>query len=172
MDCKIKLGISSCLLGEHVRYDGGHKYDQYLIDTLGKYVEWVPVCPEVECGLSVPREAMRLVGDPAAPRLVTISTGIDHTERMLKWAAKKVGELEKEDLCGVIFKGRSPSSGYKGVKVYPGSGMKECSGTALFTASFMKYFTLIPIEDDERLRDPKILDIFMERVFDFSRSLD
>ncbi len=172
MEGRIKLGISSCLLGERVRYDGGHKHDHYLTDTLGKYIDWVPVCPEVECGLPVPREAMRLIGDPEAPRLVTRFSGVDHTDRMLTWAAKKVGELEKEDLCGFIFKSRSPSSGYRGVEVYSGSGIKECRGTGLFAAAFIKYFPLVPVEDDERLQDPKILDVFMERVFDFSRSLD
>src|SRR5512143_1734368 len=105
----IKLGISSCLLGENVRYDGGHKLDHYLRDTLGQFVEWVPVCPEVECGLPVPREAMRLVGDPDAPRLVTRKTGIDHTERMTKWAGRKLAQLERQNLCGFVFKARSPS---------------------------------------------------------------
>ncbi len=79
MDQKIKLGISSCLLGEKVRYDGGHKLDHYLKDTLGRFVDWTPVCPEVECGLTVPREAMHLTGSPDAPRLVTVKSGIDHT---------------------------------------------------------------------------------------------
>jgi uncharacterized protein YbbK (DUF523 family) len=78
---KIKLGISSCLLGNPVRYDGGHKLDHFLSETLGHYVEWVPVCPEVESGLPVPREAMHLVGDPEAPRLVTIRSNVDHTDR-------------------------------------------------------------------------------------------
>jgi uncharacterized protein YbbK (DUF523 family) len=113
---KIKIGISSCLLGHKVRYDGGHKLDLYLRDTLGWYVEWVPVCPEVECGLPVPREAMRLVRSAESLRLVTSVTGADHTDRMLKWAGHRLSELEKEGLCGFIFKSRSPSSGMRGVK--------------------------------------------------------
>src|SRR5512135_501449 len=96
---KIKLGISSCLLGEKVRYDGGHKLDHYIKETLGKYVDWVSVCPEVQYGLSVPREAMRLVGTAGAPRLVTIHTGTDHTDGMRSWAKQRLNELEKEDLC-------------------------------------------------------------------------
>src|SRR5512139_1119277 len=100
---KIKLGISTCLLGENVRYDGGHKLDRFLRDTLGHYVEYVPVCPEVECGLPVPREAMRLVGDPGAPRLVTSRTGVDLTDRMLAWARERVEQLSAEDLCGFVF---------------------------------------------------------------------
>ena len=115
---KIKLGISSCLLGNKVRYDGGHKLDHFLTDTLGAYVDWVPVCPEVESGLSVPREAMHLVGDPGAPRLVTIRSGVDHTSRMRRWAHEKVTALAAEDLCGFVFKSRSPSSGMRGVKIY------------------------------------------------------
>ena len=120
---KIKLGISSCLLGEKVRYDGGHKRDHFLSDTLGAYVDWVPVCPEVESGLPVPREAMRLEGDPEAPRLVTIRSGVDHTSRMRQWANKKIEVLASENLCGFVFKSRSPSSGMRGVKIYSPEGM-------------------------------------------------
>ena len=104
---KIKVGISSCLLGNEVRYDGGHKLDRYLRDTLGQFVEWIPVCPEFECGLGVPREAMRLVGDPQHPRLVTRRTGIDHTERMMKWAGRRIQELEKP-VPGRFRAGNSP----------------------------------------------------------------
>ena len=93
MEQTIKLGISTCLLGENVRYDGGHKLDRFLVDTLGSYVEYVPVCPEVECGFSIPRESLRLVGDPNAPRLVTSRTKEDHTERMLLWAQERVLSL-------------------------------------------------------------------------------
>jgi len=118
METRIKLGISACLFGEQVRYDGGHSLDRFLTDTLGKYVEYVPVCPEVECGLGVPRESMRLVGDPGAPRLMTTRTGRDYTERMLKWARKRVAEFEHRNLCGIIFKSNSPGSGMKRVKIY------------------------------------------------------
>jgi len=92
----IKLGISSCLFGEKVRWNGDHQLDRFLVDTLGRYVEYVPVCPEVESGFGVPREPFRLVGDPSAPRLVTSNTKQDHTERMIRWARKRVAELEKE----------------------------------------------------------------------------
>ena len=115
---QIRLGISTCLLGENVRYDGGHQRDRFITDTLGRFVVFVPVCPEVECGLPVPRESMHLAGDPESPRLVTTLTKIDHTERMVNWASKRVRELEKENLCGFIFKSNSPSSGMERVKVY------------------------------------------------------
>lgn len=169
MERRIKIGISTCLLGENVRYDGGHKLDHYLVDTLGTYVEWVPVCPEVEYGLPVPREAMRLVGDPVSPRLVTRSSGIDHTEGMQEWADKKLKDLDKKDLCGFIFKSRSPSSGYKGVKVYSASGMPSHRGTGIFAAAFIKQFPLIPVEDDGRLHDPQLRENFIERIFVYQR---
>lgn len=166
---KVKIGISSCLLGEKVRYDAGHKLDRYITDTLGQYFEWEPVCPEVEYGLPVPREPMRLVGDPDSPRLITIRTGIDHTEGMLKWAGKRLKELEKEELCGFIFKSRSPSSGIEGVKVYTPSGMPSQRGVGIFGRAFMQKFPVTPVIDDGRLHDPGLRGNFIERVFVYSR---
>jgi len=166
---KIKTGISSCLLGNKVRYDGGHKWDRYITETLGQYLEWVPVCPEVECGLPVPREAMRLIGTPGSPRIITIRTGIDHTERMLKWSEKKLRELERENLCGFIFKSNSPSSGIGGVKVYSPSGMPSQRGTGIFGNAFLQRFPLIPAIDDGRLHDPGLRGNFIERVFAYKR---
>jgi uncharacterized protein YbgA (DUF1722 family)/uncharacterized protein YbbK (DUF523 family) len=168
----MRLGISSCLLGESVRYDGGHKLDRYLRDTLGEFVEWVPVCPEVECGLPVPREAMRLVGDPAAPRLVTVRSGVDHTEPMTSWAFGKLDELDSADLAGFVFKGRSPSSGLRGVRVYDEKGNPSRTGMGLFARAFTERFPLVPAEDDGRLSDPGIRDGFIERVFVYRRWLD
>src|SRR5512139_2920578 len=106
---KIKLGISTCLLGENVRYDGGHKLDRFLTNTLGRYVVYIPICPEVECGFGIPREAMHLEGDPASPRLVTSCTKRDMTDRMVRWAIRRVRELKDENLYGFIFKSHSPS---------------------------------------------------------------
>ena len=166
---KIKIGISSCLLGENVRYDGGHKLDRYITDTLGQYFEWVPVCPEVAYGLPVPREAMHLLGDPDSPRLVTIRTGVDHTEGMLKWATEKLKELERQELCGFIFKSRSPSSGIGGVKVYTPSGMPSQRGVGIFGGAFTKRFPLIPVIDDGRLHDPGLRENFIERAFVYKR---
>jgi len=106
---KIKLGISSCLLGNHVRYDGGHKLDRFLTDTLGKYVEYVPVCPEVECGLGIPRPSMRLEGHPGAPRLIVTSTRADLTDLMEAWAKKRVAELEKKTSAVSFLRAIPPS---------------------------------------------------------------
>jgi len=166
---KIRIGISRCLLGDKVRYDGGHKHDRYITDTLGQYFEWVPVCPEVEYGLPVPREAMRLVGNPDSPRLLTIRTGINHTEGMQKWAEDRLDGLEKEGLCGFIFKSRSPSSGMQGVKVYTESGMSNRKGVGIFARAFMNKFPLLPAEDDGRLNDPKLRENFIERIFVLKR---
>ena len=169
---KIKVGISTCLLGQPVRYDGGHKRDHYLLDTLGQYMEYVPVCPEVECGLGIPREAMRLVGDPKNPRLVTWKTGTDHTQKMIRWAKKRLKTLEKECLCGFIFKSKSPSSGMSRVKVYNDQGVSAPTGIGIFARAFMQHFPLTPVEEDGRLHDPAIRENFIERIFTLKRWRD
>lgn len=169
MENKIKLGISSCLLGEKVRFDGGHKLNRYLRDTLGQYVEYVPVCPEVECGLPVPRESMRLVGDATAPRLITSRTNVDHTERMVNWSQEKVQQLEAEDLCGFIFKSSSPSSGMERVKVYNEKKIPAKKGIGIFARAYMDHFPLYPVEEEGRLNDPRLRENFIVRIFTFKR---
>ena len=168
----IRLGISTCLLGENVRYDGGHKLDRFLRDGLGRFVEYVPVCPEVECGLPVPREAMRLVGDPEAPRLLTQKTRIDHTDRMLGWAQRRLDGLEDEDLCGYVFKSRSPSSGLFGVKVYDETGTRVRKGVGIFARAFTARFPLLPVEEEGRLHDAGLRENFIERIFTVRRWKD
>lgn len=168
METPITLGVSACLLGEKVRYDGGHKLDHFVTDMLGRFVRYVPVCPEVEVGLGVPREPMRLVDDPGhpdRPRLKTVRTGIDHTEAMRAWAERRVGELAREGLSGFIFKAKSPSSGMARVKVYNAKGVPRMSGVGLFAEAFMRRFPLLPVEDEGRLNDEGIRENFIERVF-------
>jgi uncharacterized protein YbgA (DUF1722 family)/uncharacterized protein YbbK (DUF523 family) len=169
MEDKIKIGISWCLLGEKVRYDGGHQWDRFITDTLGPYLEFVPVCPEVECGLGVPREAMHLVGNPVDPRLVTIHTKIDYTEPMKIWAQRRIAELEKKGLCGFIFKSGSPSSGMEGVKIYGDKGEPVKTGVGIFAREFMARFPLLPVEDEGRLHDPQLRENFIERIFALKR---
>ena len=164
METKIRLGISECLLGHNVRYDGGHKRDRYLTDTLGKFVEFVPVCPEVEAGLGVPREAMQLCGDPDHPCLMTVETEMDLTERMQEWARRRVNELDKEDLRGFVFKSNSPSCGVRGITVYDAQGVPSPTGGGIFARTFMERFPLIPVEEEGCLHDPHILKKFMERI--------
>ena len=169
MRTPIKLGISSCLLGERVRWDGDHKLDRFLTDTLGKFVEYVPVCPEVECGFNIPREPFRLVGDPNSPSLVTSRTKQDHTDRMIQWARKRVAELEKEELSGFIFKSNSPTSGMERVKVYNETGIPMKKGVGIFARVFMEHFPLLPVEEEGRLHDPKLRENFIERIFTLER---
>ncbi len=165
----IKIGVSTCLLGENVRYDGGHQLDRFVRDTLGRFVEYVPVCPEVECGLSTPRESMRLVGDADDPKLLTLKTKVDYTDRMKKWAAARLKELERENLCGFIFKKNSPSSGLYRVKVYNEKGQPVRSGTGLWARAFSEHFPLTPVEEDGRLNDPVLRETFIEQVFTMKR---
>ncbi len=169
MENKIRLGISTCLLGENVRFDGGHKLDRFLTETLGQYGEYVPVCPEVECGFGVPRESFRLVGDPQSPRLVTTRTNVDHTDRMVQWARKRVQDLGKEDLCGYIFKSGSPSSGMERVKVSDRNGVPAKVGAGPFARAFMEHFPFLPVDDEGRLHDPNLRENFIERIFTLKR---
>jgi len=172
MESKIRLGISSCLLGNKVRYDGQHKYDAWLVEELGPYVEYVPVCPEVECGLPVPREAMRLVG-AHNPKLLTIKTGKDITPQMLTFCERKISVLEKENLCGFVFKSKSPSSGMERVKVYPEKGGAAAkTGIGIFAREFMNAFPLMPVEEEGRLHDPILRENFIERIFISQRWLE
>lgn len=172
MNGRIKIGISACLLGQPVRWNGGHKLDRFLVDTLGQYVAFVPVCPEVEAGFPTPRETFRLVGDPEAPRLVTSRTQVDHTERMNGWAERRVRELEGEDLCGFIFKSDSPNSGLLRVRVYNAKGMPEKKGVGLFARAFTRHFPLVPVEEEGRLNDPKLRETFIEQIFTLKRWRD
>jgi len=169
MDKPLKLGISSCLTGKKVRYNGEDKADPFLIEILGKYVEYVPICPETECGMGVPRETLHLTGDPDNPRLVTTHTGKDYTEQMAQWAAKRTAELKKENLCGFIFKKNSPSCGMECVKVYNEKGEFVKKGIGIFARVFMSYFPILPTEDELRLCDPVIRKNFIERIFVFKR---
>lgn len=169
MEKPIKIGISTCLLGENVRWNGGHSRDPFLTDTLGQYVEYVPVCPEVECGMGVPRETLKLVGSPENPRLVTSRTKIDHTDRMIQWARSRVKALEKEDLCGFIFKKNSPSSGLFRIPVTNAKGMPQKTGRGIFARVFTEHFPLIPVEEEGRLHDPKLRETFIEQIFTLKR---
>ncbi len=166
---KIRIGVSSCLLGNPVRYDGGHKHDRYITDILGQYFDFIPVCPEVECGLPVPRETMRLVGNPEKPRLLTTRTGVDLTGQMLKFCDIKIKALETAELCGFIFKKDSPSSGLYRVKVYGESGPAQRTGRGMFAAAFADHFPLLPLEEEGRLNDATLRENFIERVFCYKR---
>jgi uncharacterized protein YbgA (DUF1722 family)/uncharacterized protein YbbK (DUF523 family) len=168
----LRIGISRCLLGHEVRYDGGHKRDQFLTEVLGCYVEWVPVCPEVEAGLGTPREAMRLVGDADRPRLITIKSGSDYTEVLESTTVVRIQALKKLDLSGYVFKKDSPSCGMERVRLYNPHGMPNRQGIGIFARAFMNHFPLIPVEEEGRLCDPGLRENFIERVFCYRRYQD
>ncbi len=164
------LGISTCLTGKNVRYDGQHSYNYWLVEVLGKYVEYVPVCPEVGIGLPVPREALRLVGDIEAPRLVTVFTNRDFTDEMIAFSHKTIQGLFPKELCGFVFRSKSPSSGMERVKVYPvGGGMSQKKGVGIWARELMKAMPLLPVEEEGRLNDPILRENFIERIFVMDR---
>ena len=165
----IRIGVSSCLLGQPVRFDGGHKRDPFLTDTFGRFVEWVPVCPEAEAGFGTPREAMRLVrGDPDV-RLMTVKTRVDLTARMERLSRSRVLALAREDLSGYVFKKDSPNCGLERVKVYGRQGTSARTGRGLFAAALVQAFPHLPVEEEGRLTDPRLRDNFVERVFAYWR---
>jgi uncharacterized protein YbgA (DUF1722 family)/uncharacterized protein YbbK (DUF523 family) len=168
----LRLGISRCLLGDQVRFDGGHKRDNFLTDVFGRYVEWVPVCPEIEAGLGTPREAMRLVGDPKHPRLVTIRSGNDHTQALERMSGNRIEELRELHLSGFVFKKDSPSCGVERVRIYNEHGMPSRNGVGVFARAFIEQFPLIPVEEEGRLCDPPLRENFIERVFCYRRHQD
>jgi uncharacterized protein YbbK (DUF523 family) len=167
---RLRIGISQCLLGDHVRYDGGHKRDALLADILSQQIEWVPVCPEVEAGLGVPREPMRLEGTAASPRLVTITTGADRTAAMQQFSARRLRELERLNLSGYVFKARSPSCGIEKVPLINAQGIEAPEGAGLFAQALIAHFPLIPVSDEDRLHDPQTLKDFLQRASDYRNS--
>jgi uncharacterized protein YbgA (DUF1722 family)/uncharacterized protein YbbK (DUF523 family) len=168
-DSPVRIGISSCLLGQEVRFDGGHKRDRFLTDTFGRFVEWVPVCPEVEAGFGTPREAMRLVDDGGRLRLLTVKTGLDLTDRLEQYSRRRVVQLASQNLCGYVLKKDSPSCGLERVKVYDAHKAPARTGVGLFAAALRERHPFLPVEEEGRLVDPRLRDNFVERVFAYQR---
>jgi uncharacterized protein YbgA (DUF1722 family)/uncharacterized protein YbbK (DUF523 family) len=162
------LGVSSCLLGANVRFDGGHKRDRFVADDLAPYVDWVPVCPELEVGMGVPRESVRLVGSVDAPRMVGVRSGADHTDRMRTFSAARVAQLAALDLDGYVFKKDSPSCGMERVRVYQ-TAVPSRKGRGMFSAAFIDAYPLIPVEEEGRLQDATLRENFIERIFSYRR---
>jgi len=168
-EAKPKVGISACLVGQKVRYDGGHKRDFFLAETLSRFVDWVPVCPEVEVGMGVPRETVRLTGTTQRTRMIGEKTGKDWTAVMRRFAAVRTREFVPLNLSGYVFKKNSPSCGIEKVRVYSSRGMPARSGRGLFAAAVMSKFPLLPVEEEGRLNDPALRENFIERVFAYGR---
>ena len=164
---RIRIGISSCLLGQKVRFDGGHKKDRYLTDTLGEYFDWVPVCPEVELGLGTPRETIRLVFNGGDVQLRTTKSDLDLTDRMRTFSRKRVAQLQGESLRGYILKKDSPSCGMERVKIYPRNGQPSKKGQGAFAQALMEKYPNLPVEEEGRLCDPRLRENWIERVFAF-----
>ena len=163
-----RLGVSSCLLGEAVRYDGGHKRDPIVRSLLGRFAEWVPVCPELEAGLGVPRPPMRLVREGEKVRLVEVASGRDHTRALERWTAARVRSLRALDLCGYVLKKDSPSCGTRRVKLYV-RGRTRRSGVGLFARGLRDAFPDLPVIDETELRDRALREQFIERAFAYAR---
>jgi uncharacterized protein YbgA (DUF1722 family)/uncharacterized protein YbbK (DUF523 family) len=169
----LRLGISSCLLGQEVRYDGGHKRDRFLTDVLGDYVTWVPVCPEVEIGLGTPRPTIRLErAEDGSARLVMPTSGEDLTEKMVKYADDRIPRLEKHDLAGYVLKKDSPSCGMERVKVRDSNGMPSRTGVGTFAAELLRLVPDLPVEEEGRLNDAKLRENFITRIFAYRRWKD
>ncbi|BAV34858.1 hypothetical protein SCL_2581 [Sulfuricaulis limicola] len=165
---KIHLGISSCLLGQKVRFDGNHKLDSFLSGTLGQFFEWVPVCPEVAIGLGIPRPPIRLVGAASAPRAVGVKdASIDVTDKLAAYGKQQARKLD--DLSGYVFKSRSPSCGMERVKVYQHAGVPAKSGRGIYADAFLSGQPWLPAEEEGRLSDPRLRENFIERVFVYRR---
>jgi uncharacterized protein YbgA (DUF1722 family)/uncharacterized protein YbbK (DUF523 family) len=166
---KLRIGVSSCLLGVEVRFDGGHKRDRFLTEELAPYVEWVPVCPEVELGMGTPREPVQLVRTGGAVRMTGTRSRRDWTDAMDAFAARRVRELERLELCGYVLKKDSPSCGMERVKVRTGTGAPKRSGRGLFAEALLRGNPALPVEEEGRLRDPALRENWIERVFAYRR---
>ncbi len=167
----IKIGVSACLHGEKVRYDGGHKLNRLVADTLQGRFTAVPVCPEVEAGLSIPREPMQLCDSPEGPRLIVILNGNDLTSVMHDWVKKKAGMLRQEELCGFILKCRSPSCAIDDAELFSLSGEKRGMTSGLFTALMKRHEPHLPLIDEEGFADPVQRGSFLERASAYDRAL-
>lgn len=166
---RIRLGVSTCLLGENVRHDGGHKRDTWLLGGIGPWVEWVPVCPEVEVGMGTPREAVRLVGDAGAPNMVGVRSGRDWTEDLRRWSEERLERLRALRLHGFVLTKNSPSCGLFRVKRYDANGVPSKDARGLWASALTRAFPLLPVEEDGRLCDPRLRENFLDRVFAHER---
>ena len=167
---KIRIGVSSCLIGEKVRWNGDHKQDRYVREILSRYFEYISVCPEVEVGMGVPRETVALYGDPEKPSMISKKTQTDWTKPMEKYIKSRINTLSADDLCGYIFKSKSPSCGMGRVPLYSEFGSHKVKhGPGMFANAFINSFPLVPTEEEGRLNDPRIRENFIVRVFSFKR---
>jgi uncharacterized protein YbgA (DUF1722 family)/uncharacterized protein YbbK (DUF523 family) len=166
---KPTIGVSACLLGHNVRYDGGHKRDSFITDSLQQYVEYLPICPETAIGLGVPRPTIRLVGDPDHPRLVGVAdSSEDYTDKMQQFTLSQSAYLTP--LCGYILKKNSPSCGMLRVKVFSDQNQHAIrKGSGIFAKALMQNLPTLPVEEEGRLNDPVFRENFINRIFVYHR---
>lgn len=165
---RIPIGISSCLLGEKVRYNGEDKYDAFIVERIRDYLDVISVCPEVQSGLPIPREPMVLKGTVRSPRLVALESGFDYTGIIEKWAKEKIKMLEKEGICGFIFKSDSPSCGLKEVKIRLPSEKEEKRAKGIFAKLFVEYFSDLPVAEEVDLHSVHRLNNFIQKVYAYA----
>ena len=166
---EIKIGVSSCLLGAKVRFDSGHKKDDFVTDLLGSFVQYVAVCPEIEVGMGVPREAVQLIGSVESPKMVGNKSGIDWTDKMNKYTSTRLQKKDISEVSGFILKRKSPSCGMERIKVYNDKGMPDYKGVGLFAKQLLEKFPYLPIEEEGRLQDAKLRENFIIRIFAYKR---
>jgi uncharacterized protein YbgA (DUF1722 family)/uncharacterized protein YbbK (DUF523 family) len=166
---EIRVGVSACLLGQEVRYDGGHKRDAYVADTLARHFRFVPVCPELDIGLGIPRETLRLVREGKEVRMVAPASGVDYTAQMRAYSRRRARQLQELGLSGYILKKNSPSCGLTRVRTYTAAGMPAASDRGLFADALLASMPLLPVEEEGRLNDPRLRENFIVRVFAFHR---
>jgi uncharacterized protein YbbK (DUF523 family) len=172
-----RVGISQCLLGEEVRYDGGHKRDQNVLGFLDDYFNWVPVCPEVDVGMGVPREPVQLVEGVAAAqmvvvRMVGLNSGRDWTDAMRAYSAHRSDALAAEDLAGFIFKENSPSCGLAGVDIRDQRGAVKRAGVGLFAEALRERLPDLPVQEEGCLTNSRAREDFVRRVYSYWRRLN
>jgi uncharacterized protein YbbK (DUF523 family)/uncharacterized protein YbgA (DUF1722 family) len=166
---ELGLGVSSCLLGKPVRFDGSHKLDRYITEGLGKVFTIVPVCPEVEIGMAVPRETIDLHGAPMSPRLIGNESGIDRTLEVNSWSSQRVRQQDVKQACGFILKSRSPTCGLKGVRIVGPTGRSTKRGQGLFAMALRRRYPLLPVVEEQELRDQSGRESFIVRLFAYRR---
>ncbi|WP_455211374.1 YbgA family protein [Kaarinaea lacus] len=162
---RIVVGVSSCLLGQQVRFDGNHKHNKTVTDQLSKHWEYVPICPEMAIGMGVPRRPIRLHGDESTPRAIGVSDkSIDVTHALIEFGQRKAKELS--NISGYIFKKGSPSCGMERIKVYHGeNNLLSTNGVGLYAKQIMDANPLLPVEEEGRLADQGLRENFIQRVY-------
>ena len=166
MSGKIKVGVSSCILGMKVRYDGGHKRNAFVTETLGQYFDWVLTCPEVAIGLSIPRDSIQLRKVDGETRLIEPRSEKDLTDPMTDYSRKRAEQLADIGIYGYILKAKSPSCGMERMKVYKEHGVRpDNTGVGVFAQALLERFPNLPVEEDGRLMDPYLRENWVSRVF-------